>query len=393
MSALGIVLAAQITAGAQLIPLVTHADPVPGGGKLTELRVVQPLLFAGLEALGGRLRVHAMLDFEGLTMPHGQLATGDFGEGFNDRRHPHTYAHELLVSAVDAVRLPAGVRWSVTAGKGFAPFGTDDPMNRPSLIFPVNHHWSQVLERAVLIGALRYGPVTLEGGLFNGDEPERPGQWPAWDRFGDSRSLRLTMAPARGLELQVSRARTESPEHRGGAGLDHSMWNASARVDRSLGGGSLLALVEWARTDEEGAFQLWSGLAEAQYTAGRHRPFIRIERTERPEDLRVNGNPFRSIRPHSENGNNGITRWVVVTVGYGRRLEAPGWPVRLEGIAEAGRARVTLVTGIPAVVYGRNDLWLASVGLRIAAGSPVHRMGRYGVAAAGEHHTMDTHEP
>ena len=61
------------------------------------------------------------------------------------------------------------------------------------------HHLSQLLERAVVIGQVERGPVTLEGALFNGDEPEHPSQWPLlrlpdgqW-RFGDSRAVRLTV--------------------------------------------------------------------------------------------------------------------------------------------------------------------------------------------------------
>ena len=34
-------------------------------------------------------------------MPDGELALGDWGEGFVDRRHPHTYLHELVLSADD----------------------------------------------------------------------------------------------------------------------------------------------------------------------------------------------------------------------------------------------------------------------------------------------------
>ena len=51
-------------------------------------------------------------------------------------------------------------------------------MVRPFLRYPVNHHLAQILERAVAIAAVRAGPVLAEAGLFNGDEPERPGQWP-----------------------------------------------------------------------------------------------------------------------------------------------------------------------------------------------------------------------
>lgn len=85
----------------------------------------------------------------------------------------------------------------LAAGKGFVPFGTDDPMSRPVVRFPVNHHLSQVLERAVALAGVRAGPVTVEGSLFNGDEPASPGSWPAWDRFGDSWAARLTLSPLR----------------------------------------------------------------------------------------------------------------------------------------------------------------------------------------------------
>ena len=163
---------------AQGVVAATGADPVPGDRALSEVRVVQPVVM--LHAGWGRhLAGLATLDLEGLTMPQGELALGDWGEGFMDRRHPHTYAHELLVSGTDLLGRHDGEgQVSLTAGKGFAPFGTDDPMIRPPLRYPVNHHFAQILERAVLIGAGRQGPVTLELGLFNGDEPERPDQWP-----------------------------------------------------------------------------------------------------------------------------------------------------------------------------------------------------------------------
>jgi len=141
-------LLAQLAWGVQATPLLTRADPVPGGGSSAELRVVAPLLYGTASLAGGRIMLHAMLDGEGWTMAGGELATGNWGEGFIDRRHPHTWAHELIATA-------GGRHWSVSAGKGFAPFGSDDPMSRPAVVYPVNHHWSQVLERAVAIGAVR----------------------------------------------------------------------------------------------------------------------------------------------------------------------------------------------------------------------------------------------
>ena len=44
---------------------------------------------AWFEALG-------ILNLEGLTLSRGELDLGEWGEGFVDRRHPHTYLHELM---------------------------------------------------------------------------------------------------------------------------------------------------------------------------------------------------------------------------------------------------------------------------------------------------------
>ena len=380
-------LAAQVMLSAQVTPVLTRADPVPGGSSLTELRFTAPVVMATADLLGGRLRLHATLDGEGWTMPNGVLATGDFGEGWEDRRHPHTWAHELIVSAMDLPILPAGIHWSLTAGKGFAPYGTDDPMMRPALTFPVNHHWSQILERALAILGVRRGAVTLEGSIFNGDEPERWDQWPNWSRFGDSWSARALVAPSAALELQASVAHVKSPENRAGAGPDQDKASVSARIERPLGAGEIYGLAEWAYNSEAaGFFKFYSALAETQWSRGAQRIYLRLERTDRPEDERVFGNPFRTVRPLLESSIIGITRWLVATGGYGHGLTPARLPVHVEGIAEVEYAHVSKVTGLldPASFYGRNDLWMLSAALRITAGAPMHRMmGRYGVAAAG----------
>ena len=375
-------------AGAELhlmglgIASVTSVDPIPGGGRLTEARLVQPLLMAHARLLGGHLRAVGTLDLEGWTIPDGELTPGGWGEGFNDRRHPHTYAHELMVSAVDVLGPRDGaLRISVSAGKGFAPFGSDDPMSRPALRYPVNHHLAQVLERAVLIGGIRAGPVILEGALFNGDEPERPGQWPRWSRFGDSWSGRLTVLATSWLELSGSRAKVHSPEHRPGAGTDAWKWHAAARVDRTFAGGRLYTLAEWARTEEaRGFFTFQSLLAEAAWRRGPHRPYYRFERSDRPEDLREL-DLFRSVRPHLENAILGTTRFTLHTVGYGfARRTGPG-PLTLQPFAELtlGRARATLGGVLtPRILYGTNRVRSVTAGVRVGWGLEGHRMGRYG---------------
>lgn len=370
----GIVLA-QIAWGVQATPLLTHADPIPGGGTLTELRVVAPVLFGEASLAHGLVTLHAMLDGEGWTMRGGELSMGAWGEGFIDRRHPHTWAHELMATA-------GGTHWSISAGKGFAPFGSEDPMSRPAIIYPVNHHFSQILERAVAIGALRWRAVTIEAGTFNGDEPETWDEWPNWSRFGDSWSGRLTVRAARGLDLGASYADVKSPEHRQGAGLRHRMLNVSARFERRVRVGDLYALAEWDHVDEGGFFSYYSGLAEGQLTRGGNRVYLRVERSDRPEEMRLGGDEFIGVRPHSENSNNGITRWSVITAGAARRFGVGRVPIRFEAIAEGAFMHVTTLTGIfdPSTFYGRNDLSLLSVGLRLSAGQPMHRMGRYGSA-------------
>lgn len=364
----------------------TGADPVPHDRSLSEIRLVQPVVM--LHAGWGRhLTGLATLDLEGLTIPHGELTPGAWGEGFVDRRHPHTYAHELLVTASTGPGgAAAGGEISLTAGKGFAPFGTDDPMTRPTVRYPINHHLAQILERAVVVGAVRRGPMMLELGLFNGDEPERPGQWPRiGGRFGDSWSGRLTGTVAPGATLSGSYAHVHSPEHRGGAGTDQEKWHASARWEGAAGGHPTYALVEWARTSEaDGFVVLHSFLAEGAWTAGPHRLQYRFERTERPEDERVSR--FRTLRPHLENSILGVTRWTTHTLGYELAAFRPGG-VRVDPLAEVAYSRATSVGGgLFDVVglYGRDHVWSLSLGVRVSAGMSMHRMGRYGAAVEEE---------
>src|SRR5690606_6115515 len=125
--------------GASGSAVYTSIDHAPGGNSLGEARFVHLVAMGHLENPGRWLRVDGMLNLEGLTIPGGELASGVFGEGFVDRRHPHTYLHEMVVTA--SAPDPVAIDASVSAGKGFAPFGTDDPMSRPVVRYPVNHHF------------------------------------------------------------------------------------------------------------------------------------------------------------------------------------------------------------------------------------------------------------
>ena len=356
----------------QAIPAFTEANVVPGGRSLGELRVVQPAAMLHAAALGGRLRLIGTVDFEKYTIPHGELSPGSWGESFVDRRHPHTLVHELML-------VGGGRRLFAAAGKGFVPFGTDDPMSRPTVRFPVNHHLSQILERAVVLAGLRVGPALLEGALFNGDEPVSPGSWPAWDRFGDSWSVRLTVSPIQGLEAQGSYAWVKSPEDRGGAAPADRKVSASARWER----GRWYGEVEWARTaTADGAFVFHSALAEGAFTLGRHRPYVRLERSDRPEEERVFSSRFRTRRPLFDNSILGITRWTVLTGG--EALELSWGALRYTPFVEAswiGIARVGGGVFDPQVFFGRTRGTAITLGVRLTTGMRMHRMGRYGGGA------------
>src|SRR5687767_12502176 len=247
--------------GANAIGLVTHATPATTNGDLTEAYLTQPNLF--LHASWRGLSAQSTVNLEGLTLRNGELNAGTWGEGFVDKRHPHTYLHEAVASVAGNTR---GIAWSLTAGKGFAPFGSDDPMSRPLIKFPANHHLAQVLERLIAIGAVSSGPVLLEVGVFNGDEPLTPKSMGQLDRFGDSWAARVTVVPLHAYELSASHAQIKSPEQPQGFGLDQSKWAVSLRHERTTGRHPHYFLIEWLRTGERGGgeerFALHSLLAE-----------------------------------------------------------------------------------------------------------------------------------
>ena len=354
-----------------------HVDPTAEARAGTELRVLQPSL--AVRARRGGLTARITANLEGLTIPDGELAPGNWGEGFVDRRHPHTYLHELMVSGVTGL---GGWRFGVAAGKGFVPFGSDDPMHRPLLRYPVNHHLAQILERAVVIGQVARGPLRLEAALFNGDEPDRPGAWPRLARFGDSWSLRLTARPAPGVELAASVAAVVSPEHRPGGGPTDRKVHLGGRLDRPIAAGEGSLLVEWARSSEhEGFFVFHSGLGEMAWSRGRHRLAYRWERTERPEEERISA--FRTARPHLENGILGISRWTIHTGQYTLRVSPAASRLQVAALIEGAAGRVRTVgagTFDPVATYGRETFWTVTLGLRVGWRGDTGRMGRYGLA-------------
>jgi hypothetical protein len=370
-----------IAVGAHTIGMVTRQSPAIAGEPFTEGYLTQPTLMAHASAWREIVTLQLMLSLEGKTLERGELNPGMIGEGYIDRRHPHTYLHELTATLQQRV---GAARGSITVGKGFAPFGTDDPMGRPLVKYPINHHLAQILERIVAIAALGTGPFSLEAGAFNGDEPESPGDAPNRERLWDSWAARATLNPAPGAEIQVSHARVRSPEIASGGGQDDRKWSASVRYEASHV--RRYALAEWARTTHyvgsSPNFAFNSFLAEAENGAG---PLVlagRVEVSERPDEERL-ANPFRTNPGGHDFSILGRTRWTIVTA----RVAAPFSPwsqLRVVPFIELAHhwVRETLRPSgfVPAQFYGSDRIWAASVGARVGLGALHGRMGRYGAA-------------
>jgi hypothetical protein len=371
----------RVALGAQAIGLLTRQSPALSGEPLTEGYLTQPTLMAHANLWRNVLSLQLMLSLEGLTLERGELNPGMVGEGYIDRRHPHTYLHELTTTVEHGM----GATWaSLTVGKGFAPFGTDDPMVRPFVKYPINHHLAQILERVVAVAAVRAGPISLEAGAFNGDEPESAGDAPNRDRLWDSWAARATLAPVPTAEIQVSFAKVRSPELASGGGPDDRKWSASARyeaVERRR-----YALAEWARTTHyvgsSPTYAFSSFLAEAESAAGRFTVAGRLEVSERPDEERST-NPFRTPLGGHDFSILGRTRWTIASA----RVAAPltfGSTVRVVPFVELAHhgVRETLrPSGFsPAQFYGSDRIWTVSVGAKAALGAVHGRMGRYGAA-------------
>jgi hypothetical protein len=257
-------------------------------------------------------------------------------------------------------------------------------MARPFEKYPINHHLSQILERAVAIGALRAGSWILEAGAFNGDEPTGPGDVPDPKRYFDSWSGRVTFVPWPQGEFQTSYARVKSPEDPSGVGADQRKQSASVRLEDAQHSG--YALFEWSRTGDyigsTPSFSYTSLLAETWTRYDRLSGGIRIERTERPDEARLT-NEFRTPVPATDFSIAGRSRWTILTAGFAANLVAIR-SLTAVPFAEVARARVAPTlkpSGFdPRQFYGSDKIWSVSLGVRLSYGMSHMRMGRYGVA-------------
>ena len=272
---------------------------------------------------------------------------GAWGEGFIDRRHPHTYVHELLLSADDLLgRTDGPTRLSLTAGKGFAPFGTDDPMMRPVAPLPgqpppgpdpgarggdrrgrsrAGHRGGRPVQRRRARAA---GPVAAwsSGSATPGAGGSRAARCAA----SSSRRPTPTCTPR-------STGPARAPTRRSGA---------------SPGGGRArsrpIRCTDWssgpAPRRPTGSSCSISFLAEGAWTDRAPSSLLPV-RANRAAGGGARSSRFRSLRPHLENSILGITRWTIHTAGYGPPSASIGAGSAVAPLVEVSYGRVAEVGG------------------------------------------------
>jgi hypothetical protein len=349
----------------------------------TEPYLTQPAAMVNVEGPGSALVLRTTLNFEGITQPDGELTYGGWGEGFIDRRHPHTLLHEAMLS-VNLWNV-AGGALSLSAGKGFAPYGTDDPMARPVAKYPTNHHLSQILERWTASVVYLRGPWSVEAAVFGGEEPEGPYDFSNVRSFGDSWSARLI----RRFGGQGTAARWEASASYGSVAEPHhdekertALVNGYLRHDARHRFGTLYALVEASRSEPQGEAEgYYALLGEALAGIGRHRPYARVEYATRPEYAREAASDGAGFFRYDHDADPvGATRWLITSLGYGRRLT--GYPAAATPFVEVQHHRVWGERGgiDPGLLYGSDRFWSVTAGVRVFLGSAGQmRMGSYGV--------------
>jgi hypothetical protein len=370
-------------------PSATIAAPFSSDSPLRRNQLAFPHVaaMANVESSDARWVLRLMPNFEGLTLDDGEATFGGWGEGFIDARHPHTLLHEAMLS-FNWWSAPGG-GLSISAGRGFAPYGTGDPMYRPVLKYPTNHHLSQILERWTLNASwLSETGLGVEVGIFDGDEPEDWLDVSNIGNFGNSWSGRLSwrFGELAGItapwEISTSYGRVR--ETHGAEEELTVLLNAALRHEASYGFGRLYGMVEASTSDPEDGDGYFSVLGEMQAgigPGGRHRPYYRLEYATRPEYPREASTGDGFFRYDHDDHATGATRWLINSIGYG--YDWTGLPLSARPFIEVHHSRVRHERGPEAVtpenLFGGNSFWTFSAGVRLFLGGGPMRMGTYGV--------------
>lgn len=371
---------------AQLFPVMTAASPRAERSVLRTagLYATQPAAMLNIASPGSRFVLRTTLNFEELTQENGELSFGGWGEGYLDARHPHTLLHEVMLTA-NGWNVGGGAL-SLSAGKGFAPYGTDDPMGRPALKFPTNHHLSQVLERFTTNAAWLRNGWGIEAGVFGGTEPNGAYDLSNIKSYGDSWSARLSkrlggFGPSATWEFTASFARVTESHH--GKELLTTLANGAVRHARDYAFGRLYVMSEVSGSNPAVGEGHHSVLGEAQLATGRerrHQPYYRVELATRPEYERQGAPGTPEFYRYAHDAHEiGATRWVIHTLGYG--YETRPLPVSVRPFVELQLNSVTADRGAvdPRTLYGSRSVWSLTLGARLYFGGGAMRMGGYGV--------------
>jgi hypothetical protein len=348
--------------------------------------LTQPVIMGNVMSPAARFALRVTANFEGLTQRDGEVSYGAWGEGFIDSRHPHTLLHELMLSA-NVWDAPGGA-FSLSAGKGFVPYGTDDPMSRPVLKYPTNHHLSRILERWTFNAQyLARSGTSVEGAIFGGTEPTGPYDLRNINSFGDSWSLRVAQRFGEGYgasapwEASASYASVRNGEHE--AVRRTELANMALRYAQAHDFGNVYALAEASRSWQESTDGYYSILAETRVAIGphtRHQPYYRVELATRPEFEREGvAGTDGFFRYDHDAAAIGATRWLINTVGYAYEATDLPFSVRPYVEIQHNNVRRERGKGDPYALYGADSFWGLSFGLRFFIGGGPMRMGSYGL--------------
>lgn len=368
---------------AQVFPIVTIGAPLVDDSPLSETSwyLTQSAMMLNVEGPGQRVTLRTTLNFEGMTLEDGELTFGAWGEGFIDKRHPHTLLHEFMLS-LNLWELGEG-DLSLSAGRGFVPYGSDDPMSRPGLKFPTNHHLSQLPERWVVSGLYLYDGWGVETSVFGGTESRGPYDFSNINSFGDSWSARVSKrwgpgsGPFSTWEVSTSYARVAGFHH--GMKETNQLWNMALRSGPNGHWGLQEAFVEASFGQQVHNNDFFSVLAELWFDWSMHQPFVRVEYSSRPEylrDRRAGDSGF--FRYDQATDPISSTLWLTNTVAYA--YESTGYPFSIRPFAEVQHFKIWQDGPFvdPISLFGSDSFWGLTIGVRVFAGGSPMRMGAYG---------------
>jgi len=254
------------------------------------------MLMEQREAGPGTLMLRQMFSAEPLTAPHGGFPelfqTGETyrGRPLVDHQHPHDLFMEL--AAMYALPIGEHGSWFVYGGPvGEPALGPVAFMHRVSAselpVAPLTHHLldSTHITAGVVSTGATFGPIKVEGSLFNGREPDENRATIDLAPL-DSYSFRVGFAPSGNWAMQYSVGRLNEPE--AAEPGDIVRQTASVMYNRPIEGGNWATTLAWGRNHKltEGTSQNGYLLESTLNFFRRNYVYTRLELLDRDELFR-----------------------------------------------------------------------------------------------------------